>query len=221
MSVFFVDCPKIPFWSVLSLSCCCLFKIYTSYVISKCKSVKVINSPWFLVPHFYLLSVQSYKRLKLRAFKAWLFCKNQWKANLCRQNQYFRKRPYVHTSWAERYTCLLKKNRFYKQHRNDYSIPHIFAIEAWKKMYFVELVFASRQLMEKMRNLILRSQCFNKIFSTKSKKEDTIHMGIIFMSFLSRNLLYKNIYTMPSFMCNNELFSRLKMMTRPLLYFCI
>ena len=117
------------------------------------------------------------------------------------------------------FTC--KKNRLYEQHRNDYSIPHIFAIEAWKKMYFVELVFASRQLMEKMRNLILRSQCFNKIFSTKSKKEDTIHMGIIFMSFLSRNLLYKNIYTMPSFMCNNELFSRLKMMTRPLLYFCI
>ena len=69
MSVFFVDCPKIPFWSVLSLSCCCLFKIYTSYIISKCKSVKMINIPWFLVPHFYLLSVQSYKRLKLRAFK--------------------------------------------------------------------------------------------------------------------------------------------------------
>ena len=40
-----------------------------SYIISKCKSVKVINSPWFLVPHFYLLSVQSCKRLKLRAFK--------------------------------------------------------------------------------------------------------------------------------------------------------
>ena len=40
-----------------------------SYIISKCKSVKVINSPWFLVPHFYLLSVQSYKCLKLRAFK--------------------------------------------------------------------------------------------------------------------------------------------------------
>ena len=141
-----------------------------------------------------------------------IILQNQWKTNACRHSQYFRKRPYVHTSWAERYTCLLKKNRFYKQHRNDYSIPHIFAIEAWKKMYFVELVFASRQLMEKMRNLILRSQCFNKIFSTKSKKEDTI---------LSRNLLYKNIYTMPSFMCNNELFSRLKMMTRPLLYFCI
>ena len=75
MTVFFVDCPKIPFWSVLSLSCCCLFKIYTSYIISKCKSVKMINIPWFLVPHFYLLSVQSYKRLKLRAFKEWLFRK--------------------------------------------------------------------------------------------------------------------------------------------------
>ena len=75
MSVFFVDCHKIPFWSVLSLNCCCLFKIYTSYIISKCRSVKMINIPWFLVPHFYLLSVQSYKRLKLRAFKEWLFRK--------------------------------------------------------------------------------------------------------------------------------------------------
>ena len=75
MSVFFVDCPKIPFWSVLSLNCCRLFKIYTSYIISKCRSVKMINIPWFWVLHFYLLSVQSYKRLKLRAFKEWLFCK--------------------------------------------------------------------------------------------------------------------------------------------------
>ena len=64
--------------------------------------------------------------------------------------------------------------------------------------------------MEKMRNLFLRSQCFNKIFSTKSKKEDTIYMGIIYMSLLSRNLLCKNIYTMSSFMWSNELFSILK-----------
>ena len=75
MSVFFVDCPKIPFWSVLSLSCCRLFKIYTSYSISKCRSVKMINIPWFWVPHLYLLLDQSYKRLKLRAFKEWLLSK--------------------------------------------------------------------------------------------------------------------------------------------------
>ena len=62
MSVFFKDCPE-------SLNCCRLFKIYTSYIILKCRSVEMINIPWFLVPHFYLLSVQSYKRLKLRAFK--------------------------------------------------------------------------------------------------------------------------------------------------------
>ena len=53
-------------------------------------------------------------------------------------------------------------------------------------------------------------ETFNKIFSTKSKKEDTIYMGIIYMSFLSRNLLCKNIYTMSSFMWSNELFSILK-----------
>ena len=42
--------------------------------------------------------------------------------------------------------------------------------------------------MEKMRNLFLRSQCFNKGFLTKSKKKDTIFMGIIYTPFLMRNL---------------------------------
>ena len=74
--------------------------------------------------------------------------------------------------------------------------------------------------MEKMRNLFLRSQCFNEIFSTKSKKEDTIYMAIIYMSFLSRNLLRKNIYTILSIMLSNELFSILKWWIY-LLYFFI
>ena len=74
--------------------------------------------------------------------------------------------------------------------------------------------------MEKMRNLFLRSQCFNEIFSTKSKKEDTIYMAIIYMSFLSRNLLRKNIYTILSNMLSNELFSILKWWIY-LLYFFI
>ena len=77
-----------------------------------------------------------------------------------------------------------------------------------------------RHLMEKMRNLFLRSQCFNEIFSTKSKKEDTIYMAIIYMSFLSRNLLRKNIYTILSNMLSNELFSILKWWIY-LLYFFI
>ena len=64
--------------------------------------------------------------------------------------------------------------------------------------------------MEKMRNIFLQSRCFNKVFSTKCKKGDTIYMRIIYMSFLSINLLCKNIYTMPSFMWSNELFSILK-----------
>ena len=76
MSVFFVDCTKIAFWSVLFLNCCRFFKIYTSYIIAKCRSVEMINIPWFWVPHFYLLSVQSYKRLKLWAFREWLLRKN-------------------------------------------------------------------------------------------------------------------------------------------------
>ena len=210
--MFFVDCPKIPFWSVLSLNCCRFFKIYTSYIVAKCRSVKLINIPWFLVRQFYLLSVQSYKRLKLRAFKAWLFCKNQWKANLCRQNQYFRKRPYVHTSWAERYTCLLvKKIAFISS--TEMIIPfHIkfLRLRHEKRCILWSLFLRCRHLMGKMRNLFLRCQCFNKVFSTKSKKEDAIYMGIIYMSFLSRNLLCKNIYTMSSFMWSKELFSILK-----------
>ena len=60
-----------------------------------------------------------------------------------------------------------------------------------------------------MWNLFLWSQCFKKFFSTKSTKEDTIYMGIIYMTFLSRNLC-KNIYTISSFMWSNELFSILK-----------
>ena len=37
--------------------------------------------------------------------------------------------------------------------------------------------------MEKMQNLFLRSQCFNKMFSTKSKKEDMIYMEMICLSY--------------------------------------
>ena len=75
-------------------------------------------------------------------------------------------------------------------------------------------------LWKKMHYLFSRSQCFKKNFSTKSEK-DTIYMGIIYMSFLSRNLLCKNIYTMSSFMWSNELFQYTEMMTIPLLYFFI
>ena len=135
MSVgFFVDCPKISFWSVLSLSCCCLFKIYTSYIISKCKSVKMINIPWFLVPHFYLLSVQSYKRLKLRAFKD-DYSAEPMEDNFLSSNSILSRTslcPYF-VSWKI-YLFTSKKNYLYEQRRNDYSIPHnIFAIAAWKK----------------------------------------------------------------------------------------
>ena len=64
---------------------------------------------------------------------------------------------------------------------------------------------------EKIRNLFLRSHCFNKIFLAKSKKEDMIYiyMVIIFMSFSLKNLICKNIYTMSSFMWST-LFSILK-----------
>ena len=47
----------------------------SSYIISKCRSIKTINIPWSLVPHVYLLSVQICKRLRLGAFKESLFRK--------------------------------------------------------------------------------------------------------------------------------------------------
>ena len=50
-------------------------------------------------------------------------------------------------------------------------------------MYFVELFLRCRHLVQKMRNLLLQSQCFNKILSTNSKKEDTIYMRIICLSY--------------------------------------
>ena len=60
-----------------------------------------------------------------------------------------------------------------------------------------------------------------KIFLTKPKKEDRINMGIIYMSFLSRNLLCKNIYTVSSFMWINKIFTILKWRTIPSLYFFV
>ena len=77
-------------------------------------------------------------------------------------------------------------------------------------MYFVELIFVMQAYYGKNAEFILAIPVFYKIFSTNSKKQDTIYMGIIYMSFLSRNLLCKNIYTMSSFMWSNELFSILK-----------
>ena len=142
MSVFFVDCPKIPFWSVLSLNCCRLFKIYTSYIISTCGSVKMINIPWFFLPHFYLLTEQSYKRLKLRAFKEWLFGKtNRRQTRVVRINTFANVLMFILCELKD-ILVFLEKNHLYEQHRNDCSITHIFATEAWKTMYFVELIFA-------------------------------------------------------------------------------
>ena len=137
---------------------------------------------------------------------------NQWKTNFCHQTQYFRKRPSVHTSWAERYTCLLvKKIAFMSSTEMIIPFRIIFLrLRHEKRCILWNSFLGCRYVMEKMRNLFLRFQYFKKMFSTKSKKEDTIYMGIIYMSFLSRNLLCKNIYTMSSFMWSNELFSILK-----------
>ena len=48
----FSNCPEMPFWSVLSLNCYPLLKIYTSHAKTKFRSVRMINFLWFLVPQF-------------------------------------------------------------------------------------------------------------------------------------------------------------------------
>ena len=125
MSVFFVDCPKIPCWSVLSLICCRFFKIYKSY-ISKCRSAKMINihgfwSRIFSSCHSKVISVQSWECLRNNYSPK--PTKDKFvspesilsRTSLC---SYF-------VSWKI-YLLLshLQKNRLDEQHRNNYSIPH-------------------------------------------------------------------------------------------------
>ena len=173
MSVFFVDCPKIPFWSVLSLSCCRLFKIYTCYSISKCRSVKMINIPWFWVPHLYLLLAQSYKRLKLGAFKEWLLSKTNGrqicvvKINTFTNILMFILRELKDIVYLQKKLPLwaAQKWLFHSAYFCDWGM---------KKDVFCGIYFCDVDVLwKKMRNLFLQSQCFNKIFSTKSTKEDT------------------------------------------------
>ena len=110
-------------------------------------------------------------------------------------------------SWKV-YLFISKKNTF--MNSTEMIIPFRMFFQFRHVFCRINFCDVGRHLMEKMWNLFLRSQRFNKFFSGKSKKEDRIYMGIIYMSFLSRNLLCKNIYTMSSFMWSNELFSILK-----------
>ena len=82
----------------------------------------------------YLLSVQSYKE--------WLFSKTNGK-QICvaRINTFANILMFILCELKD-ILVYLQKNYLYEQHRNYYSILHIFVIEAWKKMYFVELIFA-------------------------------------------------------------------------------
>ena len=124
---------------------------------------------------------------------------NQWKTNWCRQNLYFRKHPYVHT------TCLLIK-----------KLP-LWAAQKWlvHSAYFCDWgikkdVFCGINscdvgiLWKKCRIYFCDPNGLTKFFQPSLKKK------IRYMTFLSGYLLCKNIYTMSSFMWSNELFSILK-----------
>ena len=144
---------------MLSLNCGHLFKIYASYIISECRSVKIINIPWFLVPHFYLFPVQSYNPLKLRAFKEWLFCKTNEKQTRL-QNQYFRECHYVHTLWAERYTCLLVKKIAFMS-STEMIIPfRIFLRLRHEKNVFCGIIFCDVGILWKNAEFIFAIPMF-------------------------------------------------------------
>ena len=112
---------------MLSLSYCHLLKVYTSYTISNCSSVEKINIPWFSVLHFYLLSVQGFKRLKLGAFKEQLFRKTKGRKIyvVVRINTFtnalmlalLRLKDIPFGVWL-----FIKRHN--EWHRNDYYTPH-------------------------------------------------------------------------------------------------
>ena len=56
IAVFSLDCPQVPFWSVLFLNRCRLFKIYTSYIILKYGSAQMINITFFAPAFLALVS---------------------------------------------------------------------------------------------------------------------------------------------------------------------
>ena len=129
-----------------------------------------------------------------------IILQNQWKTNACLQNQYL--------SWKI-YLFLVKKIAFMSSTQKWLFHSAYFWDWGMKKDVFCGINFCDVGILWKKKCV---SQCFNKYFSSKSKKED-IYMGIIYMSFLSRNLLCKIIDTMSSFMWSNELFSILKCYT--------
>ena len=124
-------------------------------------------------PHFYLLSVQSYKGLKLRAFKEWLFRKTNWRqilvvrltisqTSLC---SYF-------VSWKI-YLLTSKKIAFMSSTEMIIQFCIFLRLRHEKKV-FCEINFCDVGILWKkceFFSLFSRSQCFNRFFSTKSKKK--------------------------------------------------
>ena len=71
-----------------------------------------------------------------------------------------------------------------------YNKPGDITIEFWEKAIQFHGTFQGLKIAKSFKP------------SQKKKKKDMIYMGIIYTSFLSRNLLCKNVYTMSSFIMN-------------------
>ena len=56
-------------------------------------------------------------------------------------------------------------------------------------MYFVEFIFVMQAYYGKNAEFIFAIPVFYKIFSTNSKKQDTIYMGIIYVFLIEKSTL--------------------------------
>ena len=86
--------------------------------------------------------------------------------------------------------CLFTCKKIAFMSSTEMIIPFRLILRHEKRCILWNLL-RSRHLMEKNRIFFAILMFFPKVFSTKSKKEDTIYMGIIYMSFLTRNLFVK------------------------------
>ena len=157
----------------------------------------MINIPWFLVSHFYLLSVQSYKHLKLRAFKEWLFRKTNgrqieaWGFTL--EKSLLSESILSLTFWCSRFVDNWKiyllvsefKKRHYEHHRNNYLIPNI--IWAVYEKNGIVLVFSFLKFWF-LVYIQIASNNHNKLRKTLSC---TVNKSVLrYMTYYTRSMTY-------------------------------
>ena len=114
--------------------------------------------------------------------------------------------------WSFLLTLNIFQSFFYLKDRNfcDYKLLwNLFLRLRHEKKVFYGISFCDLGILWQKCGIYFRDpNVLTRLFKT-SQKNDIVYMGIICTSFLSKNLLCKNIYIM-SFMWSNELCSILK-----------